>query len=168
MNSGCLVWFEADPTDVLHWTNTYEDGGEIVLDGFFQRDPSPPSGGGTLYQRMFRFLDNELIGPRLHRWRLDLKTGLAREEDVTGGPVCRVQLPERVTSGTHPTWAPGHATPQQHDDAASALGLLPPRRKADLQRAASVLDQTRQIDHRSATPMSSARIPTTSSWWRLT
>ena len=28
-------WFEADPTYVLHWINAYEDGDEIVPDGFF-------------------------------------------------------------------------------------------------------------------------------------
>jgi carotenoid cleavage dioxygenase len=217
-------WFEADPTYVLHWVNAYEDGDEIVLDGFFQRDPEPPAGNGTLYQRMFRFLDNERMGPKLHRWRLNLTTGLTKEEDlsdtvsefgmingrhggrpyryayaatsvpgwflfdgivrhdtVTGteeryrfdegvygsetamaprlgstseddgylvtitsdmnrdlseclvfdaqrvadGPVCRVQLPERVSSGTHSTWAPGTAIPdwREHDDAATALHL---------------------------------------------
>ena len=36
-----IRWFEADPTYVLHCTNAYEDGDEIVLDGFFQGDPHP-------------------------------------------------------------------------------------------------------------------------------
>ena len=36
-----IRWFEADPTYVLHFTNAYEDGDEIVLDGFFEGDPSP-------------------------------------------------------------------------------------------------------------------------------
>ena len=39
--TGDIRWFEADPTYVLHWTNAYEDGDEIVLDGFFQGDPMP-------------------------------------------------------------------------------------------------------------------------------
>src|SRR4051812_17163775 len=34
-------WFEADPTYVLHWINAYEDGDEIVLDGFHQTNPVP-------------------------------------------------------------------------------------------------------------------------------
>ena len=38
-----IRWFEADPTYVLHFTNAYEDGDEIVLDGFFQGEPCPPS-----------------------------------------------------------------------------------------------------------------------------
>jgi carotenoid cleavage dioxygenase len=219
-----IVWFEAEPTYVLHWVNAYEEGNEIVLDGFFQRDPEPPAGDGTFYQRMFRFLDNDKMGPKLHRWRLNLSTGITKEEDLsdtttefgmingrhagrryrytyaatslpgwflfngvvkhdaeTGaeerfslpegvyasetamaprvgstdeddgylvtitsdmnrdlseclvfdarrlsdGPVARVQLPERVSSGTHSTWAPGSAIPgwQDHDDAATAVGL---------------------------------------------
>ena len=42
-----IRWFEADPTYVLHWANAYEDGDEIVLDGFFQGDPAPKSAGET-------------------------------------------------------------------------------------------------------------------------
>lgn len=55
---GRIRWFEADPTFVLHWTNAYQDGDSIVLDGFFQGDPAPealPDDGPT--ERMFRFLD---------------------------------------------------------------------------------------------------------------
>jgi len=78
-----IRWFEADPTFVLHWVNAYEEGDTIVLDGFFQEQPEPPSGDGGIYQRMFRFLDNDLMGPRLHRWRLNLSTGLAKEERLT-------------------------------------------------------------------------------------
>ncbi|MBN9099864.1 MAG: carotenoid oxygenase family protein [Pseudonocardia sp.] len=78
-----IRWFEADPTYVLHWTNAYEDGDEIVVDGYYQENPEPPSGGGTIYQRMFRFLDNEQMGPRLHRWRLDTVTGKCTEEHLS-------------------------------------------------------------------------------------
>ncbi|TWE07889.1 carotenoid cleavage dioxygenase [Rudaeicoccus suwonensis] len=223
-NTSDIKWFEADPTYVLHWVNAYEEGEEIVLDGFFQMDPEPPSGGGTIYQRMFRFLDNELMGPKLHRWRLNLRTGQTREERLTettsefgminglhggrrhryayaatalpgwflfnglvkhdvetgneehykfgegvfasetamaprvgstgeddgylvtlvsdmnrdcseclvfdaarlaDGPIARVQLPERISSGTHSTWAPGSAIPDwaTADDPATAIGL---------------------------------------------
>jgi carotenoid cleavage dioxygenase-like enzyme len=38
-----IRWFEADPTYVLHWINAFEDGDDVVLDGFFQHDPSPPT-----------------------------------------------------------------------------------------------------------------------------
>jgi len=219
-----IRWFEAESTYVLHFVNAYEDGHEIVLDGYFQTDPEPPAGNGTLYQRMFRFLDNTQLGPKLHRWRLDLVTGLTKEEPLTDtisefgmlngmhagrrhrysysatalpgwflfdglvkndadtgaeeryrfdegvfaseaamaprvgstseddgylvtitsdmnrdlseclvfdarnlvdGPVARVRLPERVSSGTHSTWAPGSAIADWRttDDASSALRL---------------------------------------------
>ena len=47
-----VAWFEADPTFVLHFTNAYEDGDEIVLDGFHQGTLSPPmtACGGTRWQ----------------------------------------------------------------------------------------------------------------------
>ena len=49
-----IRWFEADPTYVLHFANAYEDGDEIVLDGFFQGDPEPAdNGAGDKWQRAF-------------------------------------------------------------------------------------------------------------------
>ena len=40
-----IRWFEADPTFVLHFTNAYEDGDEIVLDGFFEGRSAAPGYG---------------------------------------------------------------------------------------------------------------------------
>ena len=34
-----IRWFEAAPTYVLHWLNAYEDGDEMILDGYFQEEP---------------------------------------------------------------------------------------------------------------------------------
>ena len=46
-----IRWFEAEPTYVLHWVNAYEEGDEIVLDGFFQGDPEPEdTGDGRPYR----------------------------------------------------------------------------------------------------------------------
>ena len=78
-----IVWFEAESTYVLHWVNAYEVGSEIVVEGFFQTNPEPPKGNGTFYEQMFRYLDNNLTGPRLHRWRLDLNSGNCKEERLT-------------------------------------------------------------------------------------
>ncbi|MHA6765315.1 carotenoid oxygenase family protein [Streptacidiphilus sp. PAMC 29251] len=79
-----IRWFEADPTFVLHFTNAYEDGEEIVLDGFFQGCPEPPDPlGAGIHQRMFRFLALERLQARLHRWRLNLTTGQVKEEDLS-------------------------------------------------------------------------------------
>ena len=220
-----IRWFEADPTFVLHFTNAYEDGDEIVLDGFFQGDPEPAdTGTGTTWQRAFRFLALDRMQTRLHRWRLNLVTGavteqslsdnisefgminsahsgesyryayaatgkpgwflfdgLVRHDVLTGteqhyrfadgvfgsetamaprvgstgeddgylvtlttdmnadasyclifdaarlddGPICKLQLPERISSGTHSTWVAGSAVRrwQETDTAAEAVGL---------------------------------------------
>ena len=77
-----VKWFEAAPTYVLHWLNAWEEGEEIVLDGYFQEHPEPadypnaPRG----YERMMAYLDQGLLEPRLHRWRFNLKTGQTKEE----------------------------------------------------------------------------------------
>ncbi|OBI50675.1 apocarotenoid-15,15'-oxygenase [Mycobacterium kyorinense] len=220
-----IRWFEAEPTFVLHFVNAYEDGDEIVLDGFFQADPEPAdTGTGTKWQRAFRFLALDRMQARLHRWRLDLVTGSVREEQLsetitefgminadyaardyryayaatgkpgwflfdglvkhdvlTGreqryafadgvygsetamaprpgggseddgylitlttdmnadasyclifdaarlsdGPVCKLSLPERISSGTHSTWAPGPQLRRWEsvDSPAEAIGL---------------------------------------------
>ena len=76
-------WFEADPTFVLHFTNAYEEGDEIVLDGFFEGDPEPMDTGGTKWERAFRFLALDRLQTRLHRWRFNLVTGACREEQLT-------------------------------------------------------------------------------------
>lgn len=78
-----IRWFECDATYVLHWINAYEDGDEIVVDGYFQYDPSPGVGpDATLEQRMFRFLDLFALQSRPYRWRLNMRTGT-----VTEGPL---------------------------------------------------------------------------------
>jgi carotenoid cleavage dioxygenase-like enzyme len=220
-----IQWFEAEPTFVLHFTNAYEDGDEIVLDGFFQGDPEPADNGmGDKWQRAFRFLALDRMQARLHRWRFNLVTGHVTEEQrsdsitefgminagyaggkyrytyaatgkpswflfdglvkhdlqtgaeqrfafsdgvygsetamaprtgsvgeddgylvtlttdmnadasyclifdatrVADGPVCKLALPERISSGTHSTWAPGSELRRWHsaDSAAGAIGL---------------------------------------------
>jgi carotenoid cleavage dioxygenase-like enzyme len=79
-----IRWFEADPTFVLHWTNAYEDGDEVVLDGFFQHNPTargtsrmPPELKG------FETLDMNVLQARAHRWRFNLVTGECREESLS-------------------------------------------------------------------------------------
>lgn len=81
-SSSDIRWFEAEPTYVLHWLNAQEVGDEIILDGYFQEQPEPanypnaPKG----FERMMAYLDQELLMPRLHRWRFNLRTGETREE----------------------------------------------------------------------------------------
>jgi carotenoid cleavage dioxygenase len=79
-----LRWFEAEPTYVLHFVNAYEDGDEIVLDGYFQENPTPgpladaPAG----YSHMMSYLDEHSFVSKLHRWRFDLKTGKTTERHL--------------------------------------------------------------------------------------
>ena len=44
---------------------------------------------------------------------------------IADGPVCKLQLPERISSGTHSTWAPGEQLRRWDtaESAASAVGL---------------------------------------------
>ena len=79
-----IRWFEADPTYVLHWINAYEDGDEIVIDGFFQHTPSPQKQeGASKMHSLYRHIDLSQLNARPHRWRLDLTTGTTREEPLS-------------------------------------------------------------------------------------
>ncbi len=79
-----IRWFEAEPTFVLHWVNAYEDGDEVILDGFFQHNPSPiRNRDGTVTEVMFRYLDFFALQPELRRWRFNLRTGATREETLS-------------------------------------------------------------------------------------
>jgi len=81
---GPVRWFEAAPTYVLHWVNAYEEGDEIVLDGYFQEAPMPrprkdaPAG----FEHMMAYLDAHSFQSKLHRWRFNLKTGATHEEHL--------------------------------------------------------------------------------------
>lgn len=80
-----IRWFEAEPTYVLHWINAFEDGDEVVLDGFFQHDPSPRKRDSDQAHlaSVYRYLDLEQLQARPHRWRFDLVTGETREEPLS-------------------------------------------------------------------------------------
>jgi carotenoid cleavage dioxygenase-like enzyme len=61
--------------------NAYEDGDEIILDGYFQEDPQPRplEGFGSKLGQMMAYLDEHSMKPKLHRWRFNLKTGETKE-----------------------------------------------------------------------------------------
>ena len=77
-----IRWFEAEPTYVLHWVNAWEEGDEVILDGYYQEHPEPRSHPTAPpgYARMMAYLDVGLMAPRLHRWRFNLRTGATAEE----------------------------------------------------------------------------------------
>ncbi|MBL8773388.1 MAG: carotenoid oxygenase family protein [Phenylobacterium sp.] len=75
-----IRWFEARPCYVLHWLNAWEEGDEVILDGYFQEDPAPPPlpGFGRMGQ-MMAYLDEHSMKPKLYRWRFNLRTGETKE-----------------------------------------------------------------------------------------
>lgn len=81
-----IRWFEADPTYVLHWMNAWEEGDEIVLDGYFQEDPAPRPLRNDLDDpqlgQLMAYLDEASFKPKLHRWRFNLKTGETKESHL--------------------------------------------------------------------------------------
>lgn len=85
---GEVRWFEAEPTYVLHWINAFEDGDEVVLDGFFQREPMPkPDPADGPWGPLKKMVDLGAMDARPHRWRFNLRTGKTREESL-GDLVC--------------------------------------------------------------------------------
>lgn len=77
-------WFEGQPCYILHLSNSYEQGDEVVMEGCIQTNPVPdlsdlPREG---YARMLALLDMHRQETRMHRWRFNLKTGQTLEEDL--------------------------------------------------------------------------------------
>ncbi|MGI8793939.1 MAG: carotenoid oxygenase family protein [Acidimicrobiales bacterium] len=113
-SSADIRWFEAEPTYVLHWINAYEDGDEVVLDGFFQGQPEPSDlREEDRWRRQFRFLDTHRMETRPHRWRFNLSTGQTKEEDLSdttmefgmiNGQVGGQQYRYSYTMTTEPGW----------------------------------------------------------------
>ncbi len=84
-------WFEAKATYALHFANAYEDGEEIVLDGYPQANPMPSKEPGDgPYDLLKRYVDLRALQTHLHRWRFNLVTGETTEErlceDITEFP----------------------------------------------------------------------------------
>jgi carotenoid cleavage dioxygenase len=99
-----IKWFECDATYVLHWINAYEEGDEIVVDGYFQFDPSPGvAPDATLEQRMFRFLDLFALQSRPYRWRLNMKTGAVKEGPLSD-TITEFGMINALTAGKKYEW----------------------------------------------------------------
>ena len=87
-------WFEASPCYILHITNCYEAGDEVVMEGCIMPDYKtvPVNQAGNVYERIRANLDKYNNPTLMHRWRFDLKTGRTTEErlddEITEFPVC--------------------------------------------------------------------------------
>lgn len=79
-----VQWFEADSTYVLHWGNAFEEGDEVVLDGYFQEDPDPAPLPGLppAVGKFMANVDEQSFKSKLHRWRFNLKTGAVTEQHL--------------------------------------------------------------------------------------
>lgn len=76
-------WFEAAPTYVLHFLNAYEEGDEVIVDGYFQENPTPePLENADGYGHLMAFVDEHSFRPKLHRWRFNLADGTTREDHL--------------------------------------------------------------------------------------
>jgi carotenoid cleavage dioxygenase len=80
---------------VLHLTNCFELGDEVIMDGCIMPNPHMPSVGDTqthIYDRIRSHLDKHNNKTLMHRWRFNMKTGQTREEyiddEVSEFPVC--------------------------------------------------------------------------------
>ncbi|HWK36828.1 carotenoid oxygenase family protein [Sphingomonas sp.] len=81
-HGGEVRWFDAAPCYILHFLNAYEDGDELVMDGYFQEDPTPPALASAVegHEHLMAYLDMHSFKSRLHRWRFNLADGTTREE----------------------------------------------------------------------------------------
>lgn len=98
-----IRWFEADPTYVLHFLNAYEEGDEIIMDGYFQEDPTPKplNDGPKGYEHLMAYIDEHSFKPKLHRWRFNLKTGKTAEERLDDRIVEFGMINQRVAGRRH-------------------------------------------------------------------
>lgn len=78
---GAVRWFTASPTYVLHFSNAYEEGDEVIVEGYHQGAPvQERTADDTPITMFMKSLDMHAMQTRRHRWRFDLKTGATREE----------------------------------------------------------------------------------------
>lgn len=79
-----VMWFEAEPTYVLHWTNCWEEGHELVLEGYHQKSPMPAplANMEPPHSLLYANIDLHSLKPHLHRWRFNLKTGKTTEQRI--------------------------------------------------------------------------------------
>ncbi|MEG3148624.1 carotenoid oxygenase family protein [Sphingomonas sp. ZT3P38] len=97
-----IRWFEAEPTYVLHFLNAYEEGDEVVMDGYFQENPTPaPLDNADGYGHLMAYVDEHSFRPKLHRWRFNLADGSTREERLDDRILEFGMINQRVAGRKH-------------------------------------------------------------------
>ncbi|MFN0163886.1 MAG: carotenoid oxygenase family protein [Burkholderiales bacterium] len=93
-NNASVRWFEAAPCYILHITNCFESGDEVIMDGCIMPDYKTVPVGQTanVYERIRANLDKHNNPTRMYRWRFNLTTGRTTEQqiddEITEFPVC--------------------------------------------------------------------------------
>ncbi len=77
---GDVRWFEFEPGYVLHMVNAWEEGDWIVMDGCFQ--PNPTIRRNKAEGELASMLGYLRVRAHLRRWRMNLATGEAVEEQL--------------------------------------------------------------------------------------
>ncbi|WEJ98324.1 MAG: carotenoid oxygenase family protein [Candidatus Sphingomonas phytovorans] len=97
-----IRWFAAAPTYVLHFLNAYEEGDEVVMDGYFQENPTPaPLENADGYGHLMAYVDEHSFRPKLHRWRFNLADGTTREERLDDRILEFGMINQRVAGRKH-------------------------------------------------------------------
>ena len=87
-------WFEGTPCYILHITNCFESGDEVIMDGCIMPDYKvvPVNQVANIHDRIRANLDKHNNPTRMYRWRFNLKTGRTHEQliddEITEFPVC--------------------------------------------------------------------------------
>ncbi len=93
-NNDDIKWFEAKPCFILHLSNSYESGDEVIMEGCVTFTPRKPKVGKQDERAIENMLDQfDMVsgGYTMYRWRFNMKTGETKEEflddEVTEFPV---------------------------------------------------------------------------------
>ncbi len=73
-------WFDVSPCYIYHTVNAWEDGDEVVVLACRIDDPMVGDPGNAPSARVVPSIAAQLLGARLCRWRLNLRTGAVHEE----------------------------------------------------------------------------------------
>lgn len=73
-------WFDAEPFFMYHTINAWEDGNEVVLVGCKIDNPMLNDPNNPVSSKRVPRIATLRLEPHLHQWRLDLSSGLVKEE----------------------------------------------------------------------------------------
>lgn len=80
-----IRWFEATPCHILHLSNCYEEGDEVIMDACISLNPRKPAVGQqneNPFERIREHLDKHNTQTHMYRWRFNMKTGQTKEEPI--------------------------------------------------------------------------------------